>query len=181
MRRAISKKQFYAKYFHTQTFRFKMISKIIMIFIYAPFTNQLVAQSITKWDDSLALSVIRETEGPNYTGVNDKIVNGKKIVSKNYYSYKSFTLKLSDSSSIYVINFGTYTSDNPIFMMIVEEKNGLKEPNTFGKKSYSEEIKMLSTLFDEMKDSVQEEYQIEITDLFVRCRRGQRKTPIYVH
>ena len=107
-------------------------------------------------------------------------VKGKTVQLTNYYKYYSFKKKIGDTDSVTVINFGSYASHTKSFMLLTYKSQARKEDFFFGGSSYNEELLSLNDFFKSLGGKLTEEPKIIITDLFLRCRRGQAQTPIYV-
>jgi hypothetical protein len=107
-------------------------------------------------------------------------IKGKMRMITNYYKYYSLKKSFGDTDSITIINFGSYTSHAPSFMLITHKFKGKKEQLFFGRGQYDDELLSLNSFLSSFKGKLQENTKIIIIDLFLRCRRGQAKTPIYV-
>jgi hypothetical protein len=107
-------------------------------------------------------------------------IKGKAVVLTNYYEYYSFKKIFEDTDSITIVNFGSYTSHTRSFMLLTHKTNAKKEQIFLGGGSYNDELHSLNDFFQSLGGKVPEEDKILITDLFLRCRRGQAQTPTYV-
>ncbi len=159
-----------------------MFKKIIPIIFFAlNIFSKAVSQETKKWEDSLVISFLQNTVfGDKIEKIKDTI-NGKIVESKNYYCYKSFSLKINAMTKIYLINFGTFITERPIYTAIIDESNNEKNVFIVGEKKFEEDLEQLNNFFKNKEPILKEEYEIEIVDLFLRCRQGQRKTPAYLH
>ncbi len=132
--------------------------------------------------DTIALNFLNQN---NHFGDSIGVIkyqkDGKELSGKNYYCYKSFSYKTNDSVRIDVINFGRYDSEGRCYMAIIV-KNGTQEKiSFFGKETYLNDLNNLNNVFIKNDKNINEKYKIEITDLLLRCRRGQLETPKYIH
>ena len=107
-------------------------------------------------------------------------ITGKVMLLTNYYRYYSFKRNFSDTDSMTVINFGSYTSHTRSFMLVTHTFQARKEHLFLGGGLYNDELLSLSNFYKSLGQRLPEEAEIIITDLFLRCRRGQAKTPIYL-
>src|SRR4051794_12004660 len=103
------------------------IIKIFIILVISSIYTRGICQSNAKWEDSLAISFLQKHEIQSKIGTIRDTVNGKLVIARNYYTYKSFSLKTSPVSIMYVINFGSFTTETDIYMAIVHESNGKRK------------------------------------------------------
>ncbi len=108
-------------------------------------------------------------------------IQGKTILLTNYYKYYSFKNVFENTDTVTIINFGSYTTHTRQFMLITRQSETKKEQVFLGGGSYNEELLELNNFFQCLGEKVAEKDKIFITDLYLRCRRGQAKTPVYIN
>ncbi|MBN9386217.1 MAG: hypothetical protein J0H74_35995 [Chitinophagaceae bacterium] len=159
-----------------------MVRRIILTAIlFVGFSDLAKSQEISKSCDSLALSFLHENYPQDNIGFRTDTTNGKVRTGRNFYSYESFHLRINDILSIFLINFGLYDSEGGNYVVIIDKEKSDKTYLFLGKNSLEDDLAQLNKYFMSKKSILKNRYKLEILDLFLRCKKGQIKTPVYIH
>lgn len=159
-----------------------MIRHIILTALLLFFLHNLArSQEDNKCFDSLALSFLHEKYPQDVIGFRKDTVSGKIETVRNFYSYESFHLRISDVLSIVLVNFGLYDSGGGNYIAIIDKRKDDTAYLFLGKDSLEDDLTQLNKYFMQKKGVLKKRYKLEILDLFLRCEKGQIKTPVYIH
>ena len=155
--------------------------KFILFFVVIGTSTAIEAQEKKGFYDSVAISFLKQIY-PHYNiGFRNDTSNGTIKRVHNFYAYPSFHLTTNDSLSIEVVNLGTYFSEERGFILIIDSNKNGKVYMCLGEKSLEDDLAQLTNYFESKKKILKIEYKLEILDLFLRCKNGQIKTPVYIH
>jgi len=159
-----------------------MIRRIVLIILLVVGLSALVkSQENSKSCDSLALSFLHENYPKDFIGFRNDTINGKVRTGRNFYSYESFRLCINDERSIFLINFGLYDSEGGNYVVIIDKDKSDKTYLFLGKGSLEDDLTQLNKYFISKTSILKNRYKLEMLDLFLRCKKGQIKTPVYIH
>jgi hypothetical protein len=129
----------------------------------------------------LALSFLHKNFPQDFIGFRNDTMNGKVRTGRNFYSYESFYLRINDALSISLINFGLYDSEGGNYIVIIDKRKDDTAYLFLGRDSLEDDLAQLNKYFMQNKIVLKKRYKLEILDLFLRCEKGQIKTPVYIH
>lgn len=98
-----------------------------------------------------------------------------------YYEYNSFRLPIKNrADTIKIINFGENSTHRPRLMMVlITSLNKPIRQYILGKESAEYDLNTLENLF--LLFPLQEDFKLEILDIWLQSRKGILKTNCYIH
>jgi hypothetical protein len=135
-----------------------------------------------KWSDSVVISFLnnRPILGGDI-GFKTDTINGIVKRGTNFYCYESFNLKTTDTTKIILFNFGAYESEGKNYIIVVDSLPSRDLFFFLGENELGDDLTKIASYFKKNGRILKEKYQIEILDLFLRCKLGEEETPKYIY
>lgn len=165
--------------------RYKQFFSVIffgIMFNYSFAQKSNSCKTITKNEDSVILSLLVKYFPNDSISNKHLIINGKINDIQKYYGYLSYRLSLNKNAEIRIVNFGTYIEHNPNFMLVIKmSDNNIEDSFVLGKGKLEDDLQLIEKLFSSSLNTVNENYKLEILEIFLQSRLGVLQTKCYIH
>ncbi len=133
------------------------------------------------YNDSIALDYLKDIYPDRNIGWSEILLNNKRQKVRNFHSQVCFRLPAVSNDTIVAVSFGINSDHEPCFMLVIWKNDQNIARVLLGKESLNAEVSSLQNFITNLAHPIEEKYQLELWDLFVKCRQGVSNMPLYIH